>query len=707
MRRSASAPLLTSDLPLSHTVETLEASEGSAISKMPTVHLPSGLSLSLITEISQSNNINETIRGYVPKVSENEHLVFIEQTALCARFIHNVTGRVKSRLQDLRFSPQTRQEVQHYHPPQPPERPTGSPQLNVQKQASQRTPPQAPAIKVPPTYISKVIMEIEHNAPATPGELLILLASFFPKATKIELQELLVSIEECNECLYLCSGATADKLLRDHVFLPQTHHHTPRPAGMSRSTPEQEQPLLTSPIPDESMPGTSFTPETSLEQPDAAIDSDALPEHPTARPKFIRCNDGLQRRAKGAFVYVAESQVHGNGAFARSDIPKGKVYAEHNGFFVYKIHLKRRVKQYVVCNTLDKDETLKLHADDRFVAWLDLYYLVDKKTKVEIGINGTRAISFINHIDDKERINTKLVVRYPIATNGKPIKTIKSRSDFENYLHNIYINVQATKDIKENTELLCNYRKEGDTKSDPFKRNVLPPSQENLKKVKNIIARSYRNYNPPEQNPDEPEDLTLDYETDKDNLSDMELEESSSSEPKKNTSKETEINLQEKSELLANFHYKILSKLHNDFEERENCRLNQVIKKIDKSDSTDQKSYHKILKLIAKWIIMIACPDSDINKNKVIEDMADLTNTSPENAEILLHTESQFIQSRAFYITLEEWKYYHKTGNAWSLKVRQKRTCTIETKKPEAKRQHREASLHSTQSEPPVEQMVL
>ncbi len=695
MRRSASAPLLASGLLLPHTVETVETAER-AIPEKPTVQLPSGLSLSLLTELSHSDNFNETIRTYFPKASDNEHFALIEQIALYARSIHQVTGSVKSRFQDLGISTQIRQEVQHYHPTQPSERLTVPSQFNVGEHASHRKPPQAPVITVPSSYIVKVIMQIKHNSPATSGELLILLTSFFPKTTRIELQELFVSTERFNECLHSCSGA-ANKLLSDHVFLSQTQHHTLRPAGMRISTPDQEQPLPTSPVPDESMPSTSFLPEPGAGQPDAEIDSDALPETPAAPPRLLRCVDGMERRAVGAYVYVKESEVEGYGAFARTDIPKGKVYAEHNGFFVYKIHLNRRVKEYVVCNTLDKDEELTLYSDDRFVAWLDLYYLVGK-TKIEIGINGTRAISFINHSAEKERINTKLVVRYPAAPNGKPIKTIKSRSDYENYLHNIYINVQATKDIEKNTELFCNYLKEGDQKTDPFERNVLPPSEKNQKRVSQIIKRTYKDYTPQKKKPDEREESPLNYETDIENLSDMELEETPLPKPRRSNPKPTDINLYDISKPLASFYYDILCELHNAFEESGNCRLHHVIEKIKNSKKKHAQSYPEILKLIAQWIIVTNCPDTDINKDKVIENMEALAKTSTVNAESLLQIESRFVQSCAFNITIDEWMTYHRTGQASSPESGTKRTCTVATKTTASKRQRRESPLYPTQT---------
>ncbi|GAA4648058.1 hypothetical protein GCM10023116_03220 [Kistimonas scapharcae] len=353
----------------------------------------------------------------------------------------------------------------------------------------------------------------------------------------------------------------------------------------------------------------------------------------------------------------------GHGVYIEKTIPLNQRICRYEGDTVFRYFPEPEKNKFVVFTSVDENFADCIQLSARFVSWLGIYYK-PAEALIEIGINGTGAISFINHAPEPEanvRLQANYNEEYIKRSENKVI--IDSRKKLKKFLTKIppYIKAYARKEIAEYTELSCDYTRGKQILL--FDENpVIRPTKPIMGTLKHALALDAIPAAPASDS-----DTSSDsYESDSSDTGDSsDMETGSRVRPEM-------IDMEKMPPLLRLFNQDIIVVLRDRYERKPLGYLTNILDFIsEKSQETDiAEKYKEILKLIAEYNKI----DSEKgNKNQLINTTARLTHAERKQASDFLKATNNAFSGYMFHITDEEWDYFINTGEAWDEDQRSRR----------------------------------
>lgn len=230
--------------------------------------------------------------------------------------------------------------------------------------------------------------------------------------------------------------------------------------------------------------GTSSTPPDSPLLPQFSDDFDKSTENDSPAPS------GKSRKYRATIRKTKEGVVHGTGVVANRSFKKHGLVSLYSGSLVYR----RKVMQYNKWR--QKFHVFKISTEtgkpvpqflnnDTFIAWSDLLIKHSGSPGIEVGLEATGPIKFLNH---SKNANVKIIS----TMGGFPVE---ERLDFKNRSR-LRLQVIAVKDIEPEEELLFDYDPDKpDSMIDFTLSDVEKPDKRTTNTITRAISKIYQKTN--------------------------------------------------------------------------------------------------------------------------------------------------------------------------------------------------------------------
>ena len=229
---------------------------------------------------------------------------------------------------------------------------------------------------------------------------------------------------------------------------------------------------------------TSSTPPDSPLLPQFSDDFDKSTENDSPAPSR------KSRKYRATIRKTNEGVVHGTGVVANRSFKKYDLVSLYSGSLVYR----RKVMRYNKWQ--QKFHVFKISTEtgkpfpqflnnDTFIAWSDLLIKHSGSPGIEVGLEATGPIKFLNH---SKNANVKIIS----TMGGFPVE---ERLDFKNRSR-LRLQVIAVKDIEPEEELLFDYDPgKPDSMIDFTLSDVEKPDEKSTDTIKSTISKIYQKTN--------------------------------------------------------------------------------------------------------------------------------------------------------------------------------------------------------------------
>lgn len=230
--------------------------------------------------------------------------------------------------------------------------------------------------------------------------------------------------------------------------------------------------------------GTSSTPPDSPLLPQFSDDFDKSTENDSPAPSR------KPRKYRATIRKTTEGVVHGTGVVANRSFKKHGLVSLYSGSLVYRRKVMRYNKWqqkfhvFKISTETGKPVPQFLN-NDTFIAWSDLLIKHSGSPGIEVGLEATGPIKFLNH---SKNANVKIIS----TMGGWPVE---ERLDFKN-LSRLRLQVIAVKDIEPEEELLFDYDPgKPDSMIDFTLSDVEKPDEKATDTIKSAISKIYQKTN--------------------------------------------------------------------------------------------------------------------------------------------------------------------------------------------------------------------